>query len=71
MKSYTIPIVWESYKPYTVEAENLQEAVKLALKQFLSEPDENYIDSSFSIDEIIYDDYQDEDFDIHKILQTI
>ena len=65
MKNYSIPIVWESYKRYNVEAENLQEAVTKALKEFLKEPDENYIDDSFSID---HDDegLHGESFDIHK-----
>jgi hypothetical protein len=71
MKNYSIPIVWESYKRYNVEAENLQEAVAKALKQFLKEPDDNYIDDSFSIDDLIADDYKDESFDIHKIYNEL
>jgi hypothetical protein len=71
MKNYSIPIVWESYKRYNVEAENLQEAVTKALKQFLKEPDDNYIDDSFSIDDLIADDYKDESFDIHKIYNEL
>lgn len=65
MKNYSIPIIWESYKRYDVEAENLQEAVTKALKEFLQEPDENYLDDSFSID---HDDegLHGEFFDIHK-----
>ncbi len=70
-KTYNIPIVWQSYKRIPVQAENLEEAVKLALKQFLSEPDDLYIDDSFEIDEILGDDYPDEDFDLNKILQEI
>jgi hypothetical protein len=68
---YNIPIVWESYKNYNVKADNLEEAVKLALKQFLSEPDENYLDDSFSIDDIVRDNYPNEDFDIHKIYNEL
>ena len=71
MKTYNIPIVWQSYKRVPVQAENLEEAVKLALKQFLSEPDDLYIEGSFEIDEILGDDYPDEDFDLNKILQEI
>ena len=67
MKVYSIPIVWESYKKYIVNAENLQEAVKLALQQFLSEPDDNYLNDSFSIDESVYDEYPEEDFNIKAI----
>lgn len=62
---YTIPIVWESYKNYKVEANNLQEAVKLALKLFLSEPDEDYLDDSYNI---IDENYPNETFDMQTIL---
>lgn len=71
MKTYNIPIIWQSYKRISVQAENLEEAVKLALKQFLSEPDDLYIEDSFEIDNMLSDDYQDEDFDLNKILQEI
>ncbi len=67
MKTYNIPIVWQSYKRIPVEAESLQEAVKLALKQFLSEPDDLYIEDSFEIDEILGEDYPEETFDLNKI----
>ena len=53
MKTYNIPIKWESYKRYSVQAENLQEATESALKQFLSEPDEQYLEDTFVIDSII------------------
>ena len=70
MKKYSIPIIWESYKRYDVEAENLQEAVKEALKQFLKEPDENYLEDRFSID---HDDegLHGESFDIHKAYNVL
>lgn len=71
MKNYSIPIVWESYKRYEVEAENLQEAVTKALRIFLKEPDDEYIDDSVSIDDLISEDYQEEDFDIHKAMQDL
>jgi hypothetical protein len=71
MKNYSIPIVWESYKRYNVEAENLQEAVTKALSIFLKEPDDNYIDDSFSIDDLLAEDYQEEDFDIYQAIQNI
>lgn len=69
-KEYNIPIIWESYKRYKVTANTLEEAVLKALKQFLSEPDDNYIDDSFEIDEIIYEE-TDENFDIHKIYKQL
>jgi hypothetical protein len=71
MNTYSIPIVWQSYKKYSVQAENLQEAVTKALSEFLKEPDDTYCEDSFIIDETIYDDYVDEDFDIDKAIQDI
>jgi len=71
MKQYEIPIIWESYKRYSVEAENLEKAVTRALKQFLSEPDEVYVDDSFSIDEIIYEEYPNEIFDMNAIYNKL
>lgn len=71
MKSYSIPIAWESYKTFDVEADSLQEATEIALKQFLAEPDENYLDDSFSIDDLVSDSYPDEEFDFHLAMQNI
>ena len=71
MKEYSIPIVWESYKRIEVEADNLQEAVEKGLKQFLSEPNDEYIEDSFGIDEIIYDENPDEDFDMNLVYNNI
>ena len=71
MKNYSIPIVWESYKRVDVEAENLQSAVYLALKQFLSEPDETYICDSFEIDDIIEDEHPDEKYNMNEILENL
>ncbi len=70
MKTYNIPIVWQSYKRYQVEAENLQQATELALKQFFSEPDELYIEDSFEIDGIIEDE-TGETYDAVKLFNTI
>lgn len=71
MKNYSIPIAWQSYKRIDVEAEDLQSAVYQALKQFLSEPDETYIQDSFEIDEIIKDDYPDENYNYGEILNNL
>jgi len=71
MKKYDIPIRWESYRRYPVQAENLQEAVKIALKQFLAEPDPDYINDSFEIDEITEEEVPDETFDINQIIQEL
>lgn len=71
MKLYNIPILWESYKRYSVEANTLQEAVEIALKQFLSEPDEEYLEGSFNIDNILEDEYPGETFNLDKIIQKL
>lgn len=71
MKKYSIPIYWESYKRYEVEAENLQEAALKAVKEFLSEPDSWYIDDSFNIDEIVFENYSEEDLDTNKIYKEL
>lgn len=60
MKKYNIPIVWQSYKRIEVEAENLHSAIYQALKQFLSEPDDNYLCDSFEIDPIIEEETGEE-----------
>ncbi len=66
-KKYSIPITWMSYKRYEVEADNLQEASLLALRQFLSEPDDTYIEDSFEIDSIIDEEYPNENLDMNKL----
>lgn len=67
MKTYRIPIRWESFERFEVEAENLEEAVTKALKEFLAIPDDKYIEDSFEIDSGIEEDYSDEDFDLDKV----
>ncbi len=65
MQTYNIPISWESYKRIQVEAENLQEATEKALKIFLAEPDELYLDDSFEIDKYIQEETGETfDFDL-------
>ena len=71
MKEYKIPILWGSYRVYTVQAENLEEAVTNALKDFLKEPDDNYLDDSFEVDSILDDAYPDETFDVHQIYNKL
>ena len=70
MKKYSIPIVWQSYKRINVEADDLNSAIILALKQFLSEPDDNYVCDSFEIDGIITDETK-ENYDINFVLENI
>ena len=70
-KEYEIPIAWQSYKRYKVKANNLEEAVEKALKQFLSEPDETYVDDSFDIDSILEEEFPDESFDMERILNKL
>lgn len=71
MKTYKIPILWESIQTFEVEAENLEDAVKAAVKEFLAIPDEHYLEDSFSIDNMIDDDYPDESYGINKILNEV
>ena len=59
MKTYKIPILWQSCQVYEVNAENLQEAATKAMKQFLSEPDDKYIEDSFEIDSIVEEEYNE------------
>ena len=70
-KTYSIPIRWESYKRIEVEAEDLQSAICLALKQFLSEPDDKYIEDSFDIDNIIYEENPNEKFSWNIIMNEL
>lgn len=71
MKTYKIPIRWESYKRVEVEADNLQEAMIKALKQFLSEPDDTYLEDSFEIDNILEDEHPEEDYDLQQIYDNL
>lgn len=70
MKTYNIPIKWESYKRIQVVAENLQQATELALKQFLSEPDDLYLDDSFEIDKFIEEETE-EFFDAELTVENV
>lgn len=69
-KEYNIPISWESYKRVKVEANSLQEAVEKALKIFIAEPDELYLDDSFEIDPFIKEETV-EDFDMEQVYNNI
>ena len=72
MKKYKIPIVWQSYKHYEVEAENLQEGIFKAMKQFLSEPDDSYLDDSFQFDEDYMEgNYPEEEFNTEEIYNSL
>ena len=72
MKNYSIPIIWESCKRYEVEAENLQEAITKALSVFLKEPDDNYLQDSFSIDGMMLEEnYPGEDFNEKEAIQNL
>ena len=70
-KKYSIPITWESYKRVEVEADNLQDAVIKGLKQFLSEPDDEYIEDSFDVDDIIFEENPDEAFSWSTIMTSL
>ncbi len=71
MKTYKIPIRWESYKRIEVEADNLQSAIYLALRQFLSEPDDLYLEDSFEIDNILEDEYPEEEYNLQQIYDNL
>jgi hypothetical protein len=70
VKNYNIPIKWESYKRISVEAENLQEATEKALKIFLAEPDDLYLDDSFEIDKFIEEE-TNETFDMDITIENV
>lgn len=72
MKTYKIPIVWQSYKYYEAGAENLQEGIIKAMKQFLSEPDDSYLDDSFQFDEdSLEESYPEEEFNTKEIYNSL
>ena len=54
-----------------IEADTLENAIELALKEFFAIPDENYLQDSFEIDEIVIDNYPNEDYDMAKIIQKL
>ena len=70
MKTYEIPITW-AYKRINVEAENLQEATEKAVKQFLNEHDDQYVDGTRKIELIIFDEYKVEDLDMAKVINSL
>ena len=71
MKQYSIPIIWQSYKRFDVDAETLEEAVTKALKQFFSEPCDMYLEDSFELDNVLEEEYPGEDFDLNNVLSKI
>lgn len=71
MKKYDIPILYQSVQRFGVEAENLQDAITKALSRFLEIPDNNYLEDSFEIDDIVEEWYPDEKFDINKAMDKI
>ena len=69
-KIYEIPIIYQRIETIPVEAEDLQDAVNKAVKQFLAIPDENYLEDSFEVDEYVRERY-DEDYDIDKTFESL
>jgi hypothetical protein len=67
-KKYNIPIRWESFRRFEVQADSLQEAISKALNQFLSEPDDDFLCDSFEIDTIVEEEYPGEDYDINTAI---
>ena len=66
MKTYEIPITYSSLHLVNVEAESLQDAVNIAVKEFLAIPDDKYINDSIALDDILEDWYPDEDYNLNK-----
>jgi hypothetical protein len=71
-KEYSIPITWESYMEIKVSAPNLEEAITKALKEFLSIPDENYLEDSFDVDlQNLEEEYPNEDFNMDIVYSKL
>lgn len=52
MKTWNIPVSWEVYATAKIEAETLEEAIKIAEDDDFPLPtDSYYIDSSFKVDD--------------------
>ena len=69
MASYKIPIIYQRREYIEVEADNLQTAVKNALDEFLSIPDDKYLEDSFEIDDVFLKENYNEKVDYKKLLQ--
>lgn len=66
MAQYEIPVIWQSARVYSVEADSLQGAIREALKTFLAEPDDDYLCDSFEIDPIV-EEYGEE-YDVEQAI---
>ena len=51
-KRYRIPLVWQMWGCVYVDAEEEEEAIKIALGPDCSLPDGNYVDDSIIVDDI-------------------
>lgn len=69
MKNYNIPIIYQRVSNHSVQANSLEEAMVIALKEFLAIPDDDYLADSFEFDSVI-EDYQEE-FDTEKVEQKV
>lgn len=66
MNTYVIPVYWQTYGTYLIEAENLSDAIDKAAEWDRPLPDDGeYVDDSISVDEdglgIVNDNLTDED----------
>jgi len=59
LKTYLIPIIYSRITYKNVEAESLQEAAKIAVDEFLSEPDYSYIEDSWELDNTLSEEYNE------------
>lgn len=64
MKTYRIPIIYQRVDTFEVDADNLQEAMTLALQNFYKIPDSKYLCNSAEFDSVIEDYNEDYDIDL-------
>lgn len=69
MKQYKIPLIYSSVMTFDVEAENLEDAITIAMKKFMEIPDSYYLEDSVEVDSIV-DEY-DENYSITTIMSKL
>lgn len=71
MRTYHIPIIYQRMQTVEVIANSLQEASTMAVKQFLSEPDDDYICDSWELDDVYVREQYDEPLDNDKLISEL
>jgi hypothetical protein len=65
MAQYTIPITWSCSRDFEVEAENLQDAITEAIKEFFAENMNDYEEDSFDVvSNVLKEKYPGQAFDV-------